>query len=89
MAQTYSPAENARSTMGAKRLNFCVRDGNRWTLLLNAPRKIVQATIFIVIIKLSTALVVFTTLALSKTLSDYLLNRSSKDSLVFRDVFSS
>ena len=47
LAQTYSPAENARSTMGAKRLNFCVRDGNRWTLLLNAPRKIVQATIFV------------------------------------------
>jgi hypothetical protein len=29
LAQTYSPAENARSTMGAMSLNFCVRDGNR------------------------------------------------------------
>src|SRR5690606_9358374 len=43
LAQTYSSAESARSTMGAKRLNFCVRDGNRWTLLLYAPRKIVQS----------------------------------------------
>ncbi len=29
LATTYSSAENDRSTIGATRLNFCVRDGNR------------------------------------------------------------
>ena len=37
LATSYSPRENP-STIGAKELNYCVRNGNRWDLLAIVTR---------------------------------------------------